>query len=324
MPTAQGGAQPRRKQDIEKVPGPHGFLEFQHPRLVEKPPTGAGWVHEIKFDGYRVQVQVRRGQATIYTRNGLDWTSKLERLASLAGQLEDCVLDGELCALRPDGYSDFSTLRSSIFKAPDTLVLMAFDILFRGVDDLRPYALQSRKAVLGEVLAGRDGDVARHLRFVGPAPGEGKALLTAACQLQWEGIVSKRLDASYRGGAQRSDTWLKSKCRPSESIIVGGYVTKNGRFQYLLGGVREPDGRLRYVGSIKGGYGGNIVPELRPRLKELAAEVSPFDIDRPRKTSDIHWLRPEMIAEVEMAEFTGSGKLRQASFKGLREDLAPS
>ncbi len=297
------------------------FVDFHHPRLVDRPPVGAAWLHEIKFDGYRMQVHVRNGRATFYSRNGNDWTERFEHLAAMAGELEDCVLDTELCALDPSGYSSFSALRSAIFKAPDTLVLFVFDILWRGRADLRPEPLEARKAVLREVLDASAELTGEALRFVEEVPGEGAALLSAACQLKWEGIVSKERDAPYRSGA-RGDGWVKAKCRPSESIVVGGYVTKNGRFAYLLGGVDDDDGALRYVGSIKGGYGAATMADLLPRIGRLATDKSPFK-DGPRKTSEIHWLKPELVAEVEMAEFTGSGKLRQASFKGLREDRAP-
>jgi bifunctional non-homologous end joining protein LigD len=272
----------------------------------------------VKFDGYRMQVQVERGRARFLTRNGLDWTSRFPGLSAMAGELSDCVLDAELCALDAHGYSSFSALRSAIFKAPDTLVLFVFDILFEGLDDLRPYATSARKHRLRAVLD-EAPQIGRHFRYVEEVQGSGPALLAAACQLSWEGIVSKRRDAPYKAG--RTDFWQKSKCRPSESIVVGGYVTRNGRFSYLLGGVREADGRLRYVGSIKGGYPDAVAAEVRRRIKPLAASASPFEVDRPRKTADIHWLKPELVAEVEMAEFTGSGKLRQASFKGFREDV---
>jgi DNA ligase D-like protein (predicted ligase) len=311
---------PRKKQGIEETPGPRGLIPFMHPKLVDRPPEGPGWMHEVKFDGYRMQVQVKRGRATFLTRNGLDWTERFAYLGALAGELSDCVLDAELCAIDANGYSNFSNLRRAIFKDPDSLVLFVFDILFKGWDDLRPYPLSHRKGALRRVLDEGGPAIEDGLRYVEEAPGEGPFLLNAACRLSWEGIVSKRRDSAYKGG--RTELWVKSKCRPSASIVVGGYVTDNERFSYLLGGVREPDGRLRYVGSIKGGYGADVVRELLPRITPLAAQASPFDIDGPRKTRDIHWLKPELVAEVEMAEFTGSGKLRQSSFKGLRDDLA--
>ena len=301
-------------------PGPPGFVEFHHPRLVDKPPSGPQWLHEVKFDGYRMQVHVKRHKATLYSRRGNDWTGRLPYLELLAEELPDCVLDVELCALDDDGYSSFSALRRGIFNDPDSLVFYAFDILWRGESDLRPYALETRKRSLRAVLDEAGAHISGGVRYVEEVAGGGEGLLKAACRLGWEGIVSKRRDSVYRSG-DRSDTWQKSKCRRTESIVVGGYATDNGRFAYLLGGVREKDGRLRYVGSIKGGYGHEVWLDLKPRLKALASDVSPFEIGSPRKTHDIHWLKPDLIAEVEFAEFTGSGKLRQSSFKGLREDL---
>jgi bifunctional non-homologous end joining protein LigD len=321
---APGSLQPiqktRKKQGIEERPGPSGFVEFQHPRLASTPPVLPGWLHEIKFDGYRMQVHVRNGRATFFSRNGNDWTERFPGLGALAGELEDCVLDAELCALDAEGYSSFSALRSAIFKAPDTLVLFAFDILWRGETDMRSFSLTHRKKVLRRVLEEGGEAIAGAIRYVEEVEGDPRRLLDAVCGLSWEGIVSKRRDSVYRSG-ERSDAWQKCKCRKSESIVVGGYVTDKSGFSYLLGGVREADGRLRYVGSIKGGFGGDVVLDLKPRLKALASDKSPFDIDSPRKTHDIHWLKPELVAEVEFAEFTASGKLRQSSFKGIREDL---
>lgn len=305
----------RRKQGIEEIIWPAGFVDFQHARLEPAPPVGPAWIHEVKFDGYRLQAHTRRGRATLYTRNGHDWTDKMPSLAAQVAALPDCVLDGELCVLNAEGYSDFSALRAGINpKSEDRLALMVFDILFHQGDDLRPYALKARKAVLEQVLPEPVGP----LRPVAAVAGEGPRLLDAACRLGWEGIVSKRLDAPYRAG--RGDAWVKSKCRPSETVVVGGWVTKGILFSYLIAGVREPDGRLRYAGSIKGGYGRDAEAVAR-RVKALETDVCPFDIGAPRKTSDIHWARPELLAEVEMAEFTPSGKLRQATFKGLRDDL---
>ncbi|MDO9338487.1 MAG: non-homologous end-joining DNA ligase [Caulobacter sp.] len=311
----------RSRQGLDTNAFPTGFLEFQHPKLADKPPTGSGWIHEVKFDGYRMQVHVRRGRATLYTRNGNDWTERLPHMAIMAGELPDCVLDAELCALGPEGYSDFSALRRSLTPGKDhDLVLMCFDALFEGDTDLRPFTLGTRKTVLRKLLD--VGEPAEdYIRYVEPVAGEGKGLLDAACQLNMEGVVSKRLDSLYQAG--KGEAWVKAKCRPTETVVIGGWKAAGGvSLSRLLAGVREPDGGLRYVGSIGSGFGRER--GLLAKLKTLETAKRPFDAgEPPRKESDIHWVRPELLAEVQIAEMTGGGKLRQPVFKGIREDLAP-
>lgn len=311
----------KRKQGIEEHLFPKACLPFQHPKLANAPPVGAKWIHEPKFDGYRMQVHVRGGRSRLFTRNGHDWTDKLPVLATMASELPDCVLDAELCLLNADGYSTFSGLRAAIGRRQDEkLTLICFDLLWKGETDARPWPLERRKDWLRAALSEAD-HVGGYVCPIQPIEfGEGKQLLDAACQLGWEGIVSKRLDSPYKGGDRRPDTWIKSKCRPTETVIIGAWVSRGGLgFSHILAGVREPDGRLRHVGSVKGGF--KSEPGLLKRLKALQSDKSPFDIDSPRKAVDIHWVRPELQAEVEIAEWTASGKLRQATFKGLREDI---
>lgn len=316
----RSGGMVKRKQGIEELLWPREPLELQHPKLVAAPPTGANWIHEPKYDGYRMQAQVRDGRARLFTRRGFDWTDKLPVIAAFAGELPNCVLDGELSLLGPEGYSTFSGLRAAIGSGGDyRLTLMVFDIMWRDETDLRPYPLERRLLTLKRTLEEADHVLGRICSVQQIEGGEGAPLLEAACRLKWEGIVSKRLDSPYRGG--RQDAWVKSKCRPSETVVIGGWVSRGGiGFSHLLAGVREDDGRLRYAGSIKGGFASE--PGLLRRLRAIESPASPFDIDSPRKKLEIHWVKPDLQAEVEMAEFTASGKLRQATFKGLRDDLA--
>ncbi|HEX2559219.1 non-homologous end-joining DNA ligase [Phenylobacterium sp.] len=292
------------------------FVEFQHPRLVSTPPNGAEWLHEIKFDGYRLQVQVRGGAPKILTRNGHDWTAKFPELARDISGLPDCVLDGELCALDEDGYSNFSNLRASITPGKTGgLVLFTFDLLWRGGEDLRPFALAARKAALRDLLAEA---ATPRLRWVDHFDQGGPALLQSACRLRLEGVVSKRKDAPYRAG--RGETWLKSKCRPGQEVVIGGWVQERlGRFKALLVGVYE-HGELRYVGSVKTGFKGSA--DLLRQMESLRAERSPFARGDP-PWQHVNWTRPELVANLDIAEWTTGGQLRQASFKGLREDKDP-
>lgn len=305
----------KRSQQYVWPPIPAGMIPIQHPRLVQKPPEGGQWVHEIKFDGYRLQCQVRAGKPTIYTRNGHDWTDKFPELAADLAQLQDCVLDGELCAVDHNGQPNFSKLRASISPGKTgQLILFAFDVLWGEGEDLRPYALSARKAVLSRIL---DRATSTRLRQVDGFSVGGAALIESACQMQLEGIVSKRVDAPYSG--TRAETWLKTKCRPSQEVVIGGWKQEPGRaFKALLVGVYD-QGRLTYAGSLNTGFAS--ASGLLPRLRERETAASPFSAGNPpRKTVEVHWVKPDLVAAAEIAEWTASGKLRQASFKGLRED----
>ena len=309
-----------RKQSLASPPLAPDFIPFQLVKLVASPPAGERWAHEIKFDGYRIQIRVENNRARFHTRNGLDWTDKFAGLAVAAGGLPDCILDGELCAVNAEGYSDFSALRSALGARgrKDELAVFVFDALFHNGEDLRSLPLTDRKARLRTILEDAGPAVEHALRYVDESPFPPKELIAAACRMGLEGIVSKRRDAPYRSG--KSDSWVKTKCRPGIEVVIGGWRTDGAHFRSLMAGVWE-GGRLRYVGRIHTGYPDATIRELMPILEALEVDASPFELgDAPRKTKDIHWTRPRLVADVEMAELTASGKLRQASFKGLRAD----
>lgn len=308
----------RKHQQYVQPKQPQVFLPFQHPRLVSRPPEASGWVHEIKFDGYRVQIHIHAGAATIFTRNGHDWTGKFTELAADFAELPDCILDGELCAIDAQGQPDFSLLRASISPGKTSgLLIFVFDILWGKGEDMRPYSWEGRQHVLAEVLGVSQSE---RIRDVESFDLPGLSLWASACKMNLEGIVSKRTDAPYTGG--RGDTWVKSKCRPSQEVVIGGWKQEPHRpFKGLLVGVYDR-GKFTYAGSIKNGFGAD--KELLARLRALETDASPFTAGAPpRKTAEIHWTRPELVASAEIAEWTASGKLRQASFKGLREDKRP-
>lgn len=316
MPRAPSELPPSQRQYVKpKMPG---FVEFQHPQLVAVPPSGPEWMHEAKFDGYRLQMHVGAGRTTIYTRKGNDWTDRFPELVEDLSSLPDVIIDGELTALDEQGQPDFSRLRAAISPGRTAaLVVFAFDLLWKDDEDLRPYAVEMRKRLLKDLLEEHGSD---RLRYVSELPQGGKAMLDAACRLGLEGIVSKKRGTPYRAG--RGGGWVKAKCRPGQEFVIGGWRQEPGRaFKALLVGYYDGD-TLRYAGSVKTGF--SAEPDLLKRLQGIEAAATPFVGEQPSgQRSELHWTCPELVANVDFAEWTASGRLRQSSFKGLRTDKDP-
>jgi bifunctional non-homologous end joining protein LigD len=299
------------------------WVQPQLTTLVEKAPEGDEWVHELKYDGYRMLCSLRDERAKLFTRNGNEWTSKLQRIADAAGMLaaKQAWLDGEVVALLPDGRVDFQSLQNAFDSRSETnLIYCVFDLLYLDGYDLRAAPLLERKRLLAELA--KDSSDSSRIRYSDHIAGRGATVFEEACKRGMEGLVSKRADASYVAGRNRN--WVKVKCGQRQEFVIGGFTEPSGSrvaFGALLLGVFDREGRLRYTGRTGTGFSERSLKELHKRLLPLKQSASPFT--NPPTGADargVHWVKPVLVAEVAFAQWTNEGLLRQASFQGLRDD----
>ncbi len=247
--------------------------DFIAPQLcvsVSRPPAGDDWVHEIKFDGYRVQMRIENGNVSLKTRKGLDWTEKFSAIAKEATKLPDGIIDGEIVALDHKRHPSFASLQAALSDGKtDELIFYAFDLLFANGEDLRKLPLSERKQRLQALLNGKRKRDEGVIRYVDHFETGGDAILESACKMSLEGIVSKLASAPYRSG--RTDSWTKAKCRAGHEVVIGGWKTTAGKFRSLMVGVPRGD-HLAYVGIVGTGYGQAVVKQIMPELKANAAQ----------------------------------------------------
>ncbi|NEX45907.1 DNA ligase D [Pseudotabrizicola algicola] len=313
-------AEPDLTKGAKAAPLPE-FVPPMLATLAPAAPKGARWLHEIKFDGYRLQARIEAGSVTLLTRSGLDWTARFGAAVPAALRdlaLRSALMDGELVVEGGDGASDFSALQADLSAGrDDRFVFYAFDLLHLDGHDLRPLPLLERKERLEHVLAAAQGP----LRYSSHFEESGATVLRHACRLSLEGIVSKLADSPYRSG--RGKSWIKSKCSARQEFVIGGYVPSSaakGAIGSLVLGVHD-GGQLVPVGRVGTGFSAAVARELFTRLEAMRRDDSPFD--KPltaEQARQVRHVRPELVAEVEFRAWTADGHLRHASFRGLRED----
>jgi bifunctional non-homologous end joining protein LigD len=303
-----------------------GFVSPQLASEAATPPMGEHWVHELKLDGYRVQTHIdKAGKTRLYTRSGLDWTHRMPAVAREVSKLavESAILDGEVVVLTPEGQSSFALLQAAFEEgAKHPLTYFVFDLLHLNGHNLRTQPLTERKGILSEMLETLDDQST--VRYGQHIQAEGKPIFDAACQMQAEGIVSKRADSAYVSG--RSKSWLKIKCDRRQEFVVGGFTKPSngteGIGALLLGYYEEK--KLVYAGRTGTGFTQANGRKLRQQLEEMRQTKMPF-VDVPGAAAmGALWVRPELVAQVQFSTWTADNLVRQASFKGLREDKKPT
>ena len=314
--------------DLPRRPAIEGARQGPLPRdprpqlatRVDRPSSGDGWLHEIKFDGYRILARVDEDSVRLISRNGKDWTDRFPEIARRLADLPPALLDGEMVALTSDGTSSFRRLQEALAtRRTGDLVYHVFDLLHLDGLDLRPVALRDRKRALADLITPIADP---HVRYTDHLQGRGPEFFERACRLGLEGVVSKRAEAEYRPGRHRG--WTKAKCVRDDEFVVGGYTRPSGarrHFGALLLGTHDEEGRLRYAGKVGTGFGEAQLRSLGERLHELERGRSPF-IDPP-SARGVRWVEPELVVRVEFTEWTREGRLRHPVFQGLREDKDP-
>lgn len=313
-------AKPKRKAVSGKPPK---FRPPQLATLVDAVPTGNGWMHEIKFDGYRALIAAAGEDVRVYTRSGKDWSDKFAPLVAkfAALDLPPCLIDGEIVAYGKDGNPDFSALQKVLKRGhgsqgrDDALTFHAFDLLEVDGENLAKLPNIERKERLEALLRSAEPPihVADHVI------GAGEKLYRAMCQAKQEGIISKAVDSPYRG--TRTRNWVKVKCTLRQEFVIIGWKKSSAKarpFSSLLL-AQHANGELVYKGNVGTGFNQDILADLAQKMARLERTKAPAEVDRV-SARGVTWLAPKLVAEIAFAEFTAEGNVRHASFIGLRSD----
>jgi bifunctional non-homologous end joining protein LigD len=298
--------------------------QLQLALLVDEAPAGDDWLHEQKFDGYRILAEMDGRKLRLLSRRFNDWTAQFPTVVDAVAALpvKSVLLDGEVCVVMPDGRTSFQALQNAFGQRNANIVYFVFDVLAIDGEDLTKLPLEERKKRLAKLVGKKQGVI----RYSDHVVGNGEAFFKLACKKGLEGIVSKKRNAPYAPG--RGKSWLKTKCLMRQEFVIGGYTDPEGSRTHigaLLVGYYE-GGKLVYGGKVGTGFRMKDLVELKSAMAPLEIAKSPFAPEPPRAWTgpNRHWVSPMLVAEVVFSEWTNDGRLRHPSFQGLRADKLPA
>ena len=288
-----------------------GFVPPALATKIDKPPAGDRWLHEIKFDGYRVQLHIVNDDIKVFTRRGNDWTKRFRKVAADAYLInaKSAIIDGEIVVPAADGTTDFSVLQNELKGTSDKIVMVAFDLLYLNGQDVRKLPLFERKALLQKLIA------KTAIQFSESFELDGREMFKHACKTGLEGVVSKVRDSRYP--TDRTNDWVKVTCAQRETLPIAGFALDGNKWDGLYIG-REQAGQLIYAGKVDHGFTPEFEKELRAKLKPLVRRTQPYAKKIAHRGI---WVEPSLLAEVEYRAKSAEGKVRHPFYKGLREDL---